>query len=457
MDRISTGIDALDEILEGGFPSGGTYLIVGRPGTGKTIFANQMMFTNAAVGNKGVYLTTMAEPQIKVLKFQQEFTFFDFGKFKQDVFYQDMGSVLRKQGAKQALVLIDEMLKEYQPNLIVIDTIKTIADMLSLMEFREFILDLSLKIATWDCTVLLLGEYSEGDVEMRPESAIADGIIYLYGSEEKQRQKRYLRILKMRGTCHPGGENVFTITTNGIEVFPRLNPKVLDQEYHPNYQRISTGLEGLDRITNGGFLQGTTTLISGSSGTCKTLLALHFVYVALQKGETAVYVSFEENPQELLHAAEGVGLNLWSYWEEGLLQLLHISPIELDVDEHFYLIQKTVKETRAARLVIDSISSFEIGMLDKIKYTDYIWAFTDYFKTQGVSVLLTHEMHDSFSVSELTRHGISYVADNLIILRFFEKDLELKRFLRVIKMRNSKHVTTLHELKVEDDRVIISC
>lgn len=456
MDRISTGVDALDDILEGGFPSGGTYLIVGRPGTGKTILANQMIFSNAAGEDKGIYLTTMAEPQIKVLKFQQEFEFFDVSKFQQDVIYQDLGSTLRKNGAKQALVLIDQLLKKHHPTLMVIDTIKTISDMLSLTEFREFVLDLSLKLATWDCTVLLLGEYSEEDVEMRPESAIADGIIYLYGSEEKQRQKRYLRILKMRGTRHPGGENYFSITAKGIEVFPRINPKVVNQEYHPNSERISTGIEGLDKITNGGLQQGSTTLLSGSSGTCKTLLALHFVFAALIKGERAVYVSFEENPLQLLNGAEGIGLNLRPYWAKGHLQLLHVSPIELDVDEHIHLIQKTVRDSKASRLVIDSISSFEIGMVDKIKYTDYIWALTDYFKTQGVSVLLTHEIHDSYCVSELTKHGISFVADNLIMLRFAEKDLELKRFIRVIKMRNGKHATTLHELKFTDDRLIIS-
>jgi len=455
MERIETGIDALDAILNGGFPTGASIMIVGRPGTGKTILAHQMIFSNASENNKAVYLTTMSEPQVKVLKFQQEFTYFDKEKFQKDVIYQDLGSVLRKNGPKQALILIDEILKKYQPKLMVIDTVKTISDMMSLMEFREFILDLSLKLATWDCTVLLLGEYSEEDVELRPESAIADGIIFLYGSEERKRQKRFLRILKMRGTSHPGGENLFKITSKGIEVFPRINPDVELQEYNPTFNRIPTGLKGFDEITCGGILQASITLISGSSGTGKTLLALHYIFAGLQLGEPAVYVSFEENPKELINEAAGIGLNLQPYIDCGLLKLIYVSPIELDVDEHVYQIQKHVQDAKAKRLVIDSISSFEIGMSDKIQYTDYIWALTDYFKTQGVSVLLTHEMRHSADLEGFTKHGISFVSDNLIMLRFMEKDMELKRYIRVVKMRGSSHSTSLHELKIGKGKVWI--
>jgi len=122
----------------------------------------------------------------------------------------------------------------------------------SLLEFREFVLDLSIRLATWDCTALFLGEYSEDDIEIRPETAIADGIIYLSGAEEKRFQKRYLRILKMRGTKNTGGENIFTISHKGIEVFPRLNPVADQQIYEQFSEKISTGIPGLDELTCGG-------------------------------------------------------------------------------------------------------------------------------------------------------------------------------------------------------------
>lgn len=203
MDRLSTGIKELDNILQGGFPEGTTILIVGRPGSGKTILAHQIMFHNASPEHKAIYLTTLSEPQVKVMKFQQEFSYFDHHKFQRSVFYRDLGSILRKLGPAQALVLIDELLRKHQPRLMVMDTVKTIAEMIpSQTEFREFLLDLSLRLATWGCTALLLGEYCEEEVELRPESAIADGILYLSGTEERNLQKRYLRILKMRGTAN---------------------------------------------------------------------------------------------------------------------------------------------------------------------------------------------------------------------------------------------------------------
>lgn len=453
MERISTGIQALDALLGGGIPLGSTVLVAGRPGTGKTIFAHHMMFSSASADSKAIYLTTLAEPQVKVMRFQQEFSFFDKSKFQDAVIYRDLGSILRVHGPAQALIEIDSLLKQYEPTLVCIDTIKTVADMMpSSTEYRGFLLDLSLRLATWGCTALLLGEYSEADIDTRPESAIADGIIYLSGTEEKQKQKRLLRILKMRGGGYPGGENVFRITNHGIEVFPRVNPTVSSQNYADFIEeRIPTGISDLDNMMGGGIPRASVTMLSGSAGTGKTLLALHFAYAGLQQGEPAVYVTFEENPHQIAKSCASFGLDIAPYLRNGRLVIEHVSPIELDADEHVYAIQQRVAAIGAKRLVIDSISSFELGMANKIKYTDYIWALTDFFKTQGVTVLLTHELHDAGHLGELTKHGISFVADNVLLLRFLECDLDVVRHICVVKMRGSRHSSTLRELIIDEN------
>lgn len=452
MDRIPTGIKTFDNIIGGGLPKGSAILVVGTPGSGKTILANQIAFHNASPDCKVLYLTTLSEPQVKVMKFQSEFEFFSRDKFQSSVIYHDLGSILRKQGYVHALITIDDLLKKYQPKLIIIDTIKTISEIVpSMLEFREFLIDLSLRLATWGCTALFLCEYGEDEIGIRSESAIADGIIYLSGTEEKKQQKRYLRILKMRGTGYIGGENVFKITAKGIEIFPRLTPDITLQSNEYFRNRISTGIQGLDKMMGGGIPRGTTTLLSGASGTGKTLLSLHFIYNGLQSGEAAVYVSFEENIDQTVYGAQNLGIDLRPYLESGQLKMLYVSPMELDTDEHIYRVQKMVRDLKAERLAIDSISSFELGMKDKIKYTDYIYALTDYFKTQGVTVLLTHEIHDSLNVSEITKYGISFVADNLILMRFVENEMDVKRFLRVVKMRSSRHDTMLRELCIDEN------
>lgn len=451
MNRVPTGVTALDNILQGGFPEGATILLVGRPGSGKTILAHQMMFHNAADDFTSIYLTTLAEPQVKVMKFQQEFSFFDYDKLQKSVIYQDLGYYLRKAGPLKALTVIDELLKKHQPKLIVIDTLKTIADMVpSFQEFREFILDLSVRLATWNCTAVLLGEYLEEDIEIRPESALADGIVLLSGMEERKRQKRFLRILKMRGTAHCGGEISFKISRDGIQLFPRLNPEVGVQNYQYSTERLSTGLSNIDELMGGGIPRGTVTMISGAAGTGKTILALHFIHDGLKDGEPALYVTFEGNPCQIIHTASRFGMDFQHFYDNGSLQFLHVSPMELDVDEHLYRIQEIVRNSSIKRLVIDSISSFEIGMVDKIKYTDYIWALTDYFRMLGVTVYLTHELQQG-NISELTKHGISYVADNILLLCYIEMDFQIKRVLRIVKMRASKHDSGFHELRIEND------
>lgn len=454
MERIPTGITSLDEILRGGFPEGSTVLIVGRPGSGKTIMAQQMMFHNASPDSKVVYLTTMAEPLVKVMKFQQEFSYFDLAKFQRTVIFHDLGSIMRRGGTAGALKEIEQLLQKYEPRLLVIDTIKTISDMIpGLTECRGFLLDLSLRLATWGCTSLLLGEYSEEDIEIRPESAIADGIVYLSGAEEKKKQKRYLRILKMRGTDYTGGENIFRISENGIEVFPRLNPYVTRKVYEQYGGRLTTGISGLDRMMSGGVPIGSVTLLSGASGTGKTIMALYFAQAGIESGENAVYVSFEENPQQIIRGARELGLNTDEYIKNGNLDLLYVSPIELDVDEHIFKIQQLVEKREARRLVIDSITSFEVGMTDKVKYTDHIWSMAEYFKSRGVTLLFTHEMRNSDLVNELTKHGISFVADNLLLLRYLEQGPKINRYLRVVKMRASKHDNTMRELLINSGGV----
>jgi circadian clock protein KaiC len=352
MNRLPTGVDALDHILQGGLPSGSTVLLTGSPGTGKTILANQIVFNNASADSRVLYLTTMSEPQAKILKFQNEFSYFDIEKFQSCVFYYDLSAVLRRDTAGNVLSLIDELLHKHQPAIVVIDTIKVLDDIVSsAFGIREFILDLSMKLAVWDCTALLIGEYGEGEIMARPESAIADGIIYLYGTEEKKYQKRYLRILKMRGTDYYQGEIFFKIKNSGLEPYPRLNPDISVQSYIRDYtRRVSTGVAAIDNMMGGRIPESTVTLVSGGAGTGKTVISASFAFNGLTNGEAVIYVTFEENPAQFVNSARSIGFDIKPYIETGQLTLIHVSPVELNVDEHIFMIQEHVrKQGQAAR------------------------------------------------------------------------------------------------------------
>lgn len=455
MERLTTGIDLLDELLSGGIPAGGTILLVGRPGSGKTVFAHQMMFSNAKKGRKIVYLSTLSEPQVKIMKYQQRFSFYDIDEIQETAFYHDLGTLLRKKGAKHSLAEVDEILKNHQPDLLIIDTVRSIADLIpSIVDFREFIIDISVRTSAWGCTCLLLGEYPEEDIDIRPEGAIADGIIYLYGTEESKHQKRYLRVLKMRGIDYRSGEHVFKITSEGIFVFPRLDSSIKIPEYIKR-ESLSTGIKALDEITCGGIPQGSTTLISGFSGTGKTIIALHYAYAGLLNGEKVIYISFEEEPSQIVSGAAKLGLNLQAYIDSGQLYLKHLSPIELDADEHMYNIQKIVQETNAKRLVLDSISSYEMGIKDKVKYSDHILGMTYYFKSQGITLLLTQEIYDENVYSSLSKHGLSFMADNLLYLHYREHGPHVRRCFRIVKMRGSRHSSNIYELVINENEVMV--
>ncbi|NLY39924.1 MAG: AAA family ATPase [Firmicutes bacterium] len=225
MNRIVTGIDGLDQILNGGFPEFSTILVTGAPGTGKTILTQNLMFNVARGGAKVLYCSTLAEPQIKVIRYQQQFAFFDPNAFMNSVIFQDIGSILRKQGPRDALHKIEALVREHQPAVVAVDSLKAIADIIpTRQQFHEFISDLNLNISLWGCVVLLVAEFREEEIIKRPEAAIVDGIICLYGTEERKQQKRYLRVLKMRGTAYIPGEHAFYISERGITIYPRLSP-----------------------------------------------------------------------------------------------------------------------------------------------------------------------------------------------------------------------------------------
>jgi len=241
MDKLKTGIKNLDGIISGGIPVYSLNIVSGSPGSGKTIFVQNIIFNSARNGLKSLYMTTISESQFKMVRHLQEFKFFPDDFLGDKFIYGDLGTVLRKQGTEKVLEYLTEMIKRHQPNIFVIDSFKALRDVFpDEKTFKAFVFDLAAALSIWEVTVFLVGEYEEKELTLLSEFAIADGIFHLYGQEEKRFQKRYLRILKMRGTNFEQGEHLFQISSAGIEVYPRIKAegKELQYEVRPGKKRI---------------------------------------------------------------------------------------------------------------------------------------------------------------------------------------------------------------------------
>ncbi|MEX2226841.1 MAG: ATPase domain-containing protein [Dehalococcoidia bacterium] len=451
LDRVTTGVDSLDDILEGGIPQYSIVFVAGLPGTGKTILCEQALFANARHGTC-LYMSTLSEPVMKMLRFGQRFEFFDSTALGHDVIYSDLGASIRRGGADGFLAELERLVQEHRPSFIVIDSFKVLREEFDEdRAFRKFAADLMAMLSTWEVTSFLVGEYSERDIRERPEFAIADGIIHLYGTEESLRQKRYLRIMKMRGTSVFSGEHYFDISTNGVTVYPRMNPEVVG-EYAIPEGRIGSAVIGLADMMSGGVERSTVTIITGRTGSGKTIVALSMLVSAARAGLPALLLTLEESPAQISRNFRSFGWEVDSLREHGLLDVLHVSPSEVDLDAHAVLLKERAERIQAKVVVIDSITSFQAAVPDEQKYTGYLWAIADYFKRSGVAVLMTNELTSGDSFVE---RKVSFVADNIVSLAFSQRGAERIRTVSVLKTRGSPHENVARELLIAQDKVSV--
>ncbi|WP_027718181.1 ATPase domain-containing protein [Desulfovirgula thermocuniculi] len=456
MERIKTGIKNLDYILGGGVPAYSLNIVSGSPGSGKTIFVQHIIFNNARDGLRSLYLTTISESQLKMIRHLQEFSFFSHELLGDKIIYGDMGAVLRKEGASRGLDYLVELIKKYLPNIVVIDSLKVIRDLFpDEKAFRAFVFELAALFSVWEITAFLVGEYEEEELTRLSEFAIADGIFHLYGQEEKRFQKRYMRILKMRGTSFQQGEHLFQISPLGIEVYPRLRPGGEELQYEVKRGRKKFGIQGLDEMLCGGLLEGTITLISGATGAGKTIFALKFLLEGVQRGERGVFLSFEESALQLQHTARYLGWSIDGYLADGQLEIKFISPIELDVDKHAFEILDMIREKKVERFVIDSISSFESSVSDVQKYRDYLWAIGQQLRREHVTTIFTVLNEDLFSPLVVSKAQLSLIADNIIILRYVEHNSSVKKVIGILKARGSDHDKSLREYEITAEGISI--
>lgn len=439
IDRLTSGTDRLDTILGGGFPGNAINLVIGLPGSGKTILAQQCVYANATDERPAGYFSTVSEPLEKILRFGQTMSFFDSGAVGSRVFYDELGPVLGERGLAGVLDRIRAFIHERRPGIIVIDSFKALRPYAATDgEFRHFLHTISGMVSAFPVTSLWIGEYEASEIAIAPEFAVVDAIIALGTAEIGYRSARSLQVLKLRGGSFLSGRHAYRISADGITAFPRLADEAGDAAYPLGPARISSGIEALDAMLDEGYWPGASTLIAGPTGAGKTLMGLHFVFSGARAGEPGVIATLQENPTQLERIVRGFG---WSLRDDNVT-LMYRTPVDLYLDEWVYELFETVDAVGAKRVVVDSLGDLQAASPDAARFREYVYSLLNRFSRKGVSVMMTHEIIELYGATALTEYGASHLADNVVLLQYHsdgDADATVSRTLAVLKTRASSH------------------
>lgn len=435
-----------DEILGGGFPSNSINIVMGQPGTGKSIFAEQLVFSNAGDDRPILYLTTLSEPLAKMVGYLQRFAFFDEDKVGKSVLFEDIGPQLVEGGMRALLVYLQKAIEASSPKMIVIDSFRALHDLSpSPLELRHVLFELTGLLTAFRTTAFLVGEYTDDDARRLPEFAVADGIVQFMRNPLSTRDERFLRVLKLRGSAYLEGLHAFRIGAGGLEIFPRLVSPEIPEQYTIVEERISSGIEGLDPLLGGGFWRGSTTLLAGPTGAGKTTAGLQFVLEGVRKGEACLYANFQENPMQLDRSLRGLGADVEDVKRRGL-HLIYASPVELQVDRIIVSLFRQIQRAEIRRVVIDAVGELVSSASDPQRLHDYLYALVQHFTVRGVTSMLMFEITgggpDSWFEANSASGRFSYMSDNIVILS------TAKRRLSVVKARATLHDLGSHELEI---------
>ncbi|HTB73060.1 MAG TPA: ATPase domain-containing protein [Polyangiaceae bacterium] len=445
-ERVSTGNTEADEILGGGFPSNSINIVMGQPGTGKSIFAEQLVFSNASDDRPILYLTTLSEPLAKMVGYLQRFAFFDEDKVGKSVLFEDVGPQLVEGGMRALLVYLQKAIEASSPKMIVIDSFRALHDLApSPLELRHVLFELTGLLTAFRTTAFLVGEYTDGDAQRLPEFAVADGIVQFMRNPMSTRDERFLRVLKLRGSAYLEGLHAFRIGAGGLEIFPRLVSPEIPETYTIVEERVSSGVEGLDPLLGGGFWRGSTTLLAGPTGAGKTTAGLQFVLEGVRRGEACLYANFQENPMQLDRSLRGLGADVEDVKSRGL-HLMYASPVELQVDRIIVSLFRQIQRAEIRRVVIDAVGELVSSASDPQRLHDYLYALVQHFTVRGVTSMLMFEITgggpDSWFEANSASGRFSYMSDNIIILS------TARRRLSVVKARATLHDLGSHELEI---------
>ena len=442
---LPTGVPGLDAVLGEGLPEYSFNLIAGGPGAGKTTLAQQIVFANATVERPALYFTVLGEPTLKMLRYQRGYGFFDPARVGTAVHYLNLSEEALEQDLRAVLDRMVAEVERLQPGIVVVDSFRTLrgpgADPVrgDAMTIDHFVQRLALHLTTWEVTSFLIGEYADQE-QRAPVFTVADGVFWLSQVTDRNSVVRKLQVMKVRGRAPMPGLHTFRITDDGLQIFPRI-PEQQSERRPQATQRMATGVPGLDELMGGGIPSGDAVMLAGPAGSGKTTFATQFVAEGLRQREAVVIVVFEEYPEEYLARAKARNQDMEEMIRTGRLEIMYLRPLDLSVDETLAEILEAVVRVDARRLVIDSLSGFEIALAPAFRedFRESLYRLVGALTATGVTVLMTAEITGTYPDVRFTTEKVSFITDDIIIQRLVEMGGELQKVLAVVKMRGSEH------------------
>jgi circadian clock protein KaiC len=460
--KLPTGVPRLDDVLGGGVPEYSFNLIAGDPGSGKTTLVHQVIFANATEERPAVYFTILGEPALKMLRYQQQFTFFDMKKVNKAIHFINLSQEAMEQDLGKVLKSIVGHVERLNPAIVVVDSFRTLVRATNepepgKMHLSEFVQRLAMHLTSWQVTSFLIGEYEEQEMRDNPVFTMADGIIVLTQSVDRNSMVRKLRVPKMRGLSPQPGYHSARIDDRGVQIFPRMIKPVEDSQERLPSRMISTGVKGLDEMMGGGTLTGNTVLMAGPSGSGKTTAAIQFIAEGVKQNEPAVIALFEETTPKYLDQAAGFGYDLEGMVKAGELEMVYIRPLDLSVDETLYAIQAAVDRVGAKRVVMDSISGLQAALAPTFEqdFRESLYRLLGAMTGVGITVMMTVEVSENYNELRFSPHAISFLTHDIILQRYVEIEGQLRRMMTVVKTRGRKHSSDIRAYEVTDKGLVV--
>jgi circadian clock protein KaiC len=465
--RLPTGVPGLDQVLGGGLPEFSFNLIAGAPGAGKTTLAQQIMFALSSPERPALYFTVVGEPPLKMLRYQQQFSFFDMARVNESIRYVNLSAEVVNGKLDELLRRIVREVESTNPAVVVVDSFRTVAQaavQTQTIDFdlQRFVQQLAVRLTSWEATTFLVGEYHVSEAEQNPVFTVADGLLWLTQSLDRNSMVRKMQIMKMRGQAPIPGLHTFRITGDGVQVFPRVigapvapSPAAAASSTVTR-QRLSIGVKGLDDMLGGGIPAGYSVLLAGPSGSGKSVLATQFISEGARHDEPGIIAVFEKRPAEY-SPDDANGRQFRGLVRDGKVGIIHTRPLDLSIDEMLNEIVETIQRLKARRLVIDSLSGFELALAPTFRedFRESLYRMVAVLTGMGITMMMTAELEDSYTDLRFSPHGTAFLTDAIIMQRYVEVQGRLQRVMAVVKVRGSAHSTDLRAFEITGDGIVI--